>query len=98
MPEQCSSKEPAKQIENQPIKPVRTDKAPVVPSTHSPHKEQNETKEDKAKWTDKAVVFFTFCLVAVAIWQGIIFRRQWQEMHSGGTDTHDLALAAAAQA
>lgn len=59
---------------------------------------RKKIKEDKPKWTDKAVVFFTFCLVVVAVVQGIIFFKQWQEMHSGGTDTHDLALAAKAQA
>lgn len=53
---------------------------------------------ENPKWTDIAVAFFTVCLVGVAIWQGIIFRGQWQEMHSGGMDTHDLAVAAQIQA
>ena len=100
MPEQYASKEPAKQIESQPkpIEPIRTDEAPVVPKPHSTDEIHNKTKEDKPKWTDKTVAFFTLCLVAVAVWQGIIFRRQWQEMHSGGVDTKALADAAKAQA
>jgi hypothetical protein len=100
MPEQYASKKPAEQIQSQPkpIEPVRTDETKVVPSAHPSHEERNETKEDKAKWTDKAVVFFTFCLVAVAIWQGIYFRRQWKEMKSGGVDTKALADSAKSQA
>lgn len=49
-------------------------------------------------WTDKAVVVLTVVIVAVGVAQTVIFRKQWQEMHSGGTDTHDLAIAAKTQA
>jgi hypothetical protein len=100
MLEQDASKEPAKHVQTQPkpIEPIRTDKAKVIPSSYSSDEERDKANGDKPKWTDKAVVFFTLCLVAVAIWQGIIFRKQWQEMHSGGVDTHALADAAKAQA
>jgi hypothetical protein len=100
MPEQYASKEPAEQVQNQPkpIEPIVTDEAPVVPNAHSAHEEWNKTKEDKPKWTDKTVALFTLCLFLVAIVQGYIFYKQWQEMHSGGDDTHNLALAAKAQA
>lgn len=49
-------------------------------------------------WTDKTVAFFTCLLFVTAVIQGFIFYEQWREMHAGGTDTHDLALAAKAQA
>jgi hypothetical protein len=100
MPEQDASKEPARQVEkpSKTIEPIGTDEAPVVPSTHPSYEEREKTKEDKPKWTDKAVVFFTLGLVAAAIWQGHIFDKQWQEMHSGGVDTHALADAAKSQA
>jgi hypothetical protein len=63
-----------------------------------PAEEHHPASEDKPKWTDIAIAFFTVCLVAVAYWQGHIFDKQWNEMHSGGVDTHELALAAKAQA
>jgi len=46
---------------------------------------------DKPKWTDVAIVILT---------GGIIFlgAMQWIEMHSGGKDTHDLAVQAKSQA
>jgi hypothetical protein len=43
------------------------------------------------KWTDMAIVFLTVGIVVVSV-------LQWHEMHTGSTDTHDLALAAKAQA
>ena len=42
---------------------------------------------DKPKWTDVAIVILTVGIVFLAI-------MQWWEMHSGGVDTHDLAVAA----
>jgi hypothetical protein len=100
MPEQDTSKEPAEQVQNQPkpIEPLRTDEAPVVPSPHTSDEEREKTKEDKPKWTDKAMAFFTVCLVGVAIWQGHIFNKQLGEMHTGGEDTHALAVSADSQA
>jgi hypothetical protein len=100
MPEQDASKEPAKQVQNQPkpIEPLRSDEAQVVPSPVSSVEERNETKEDKPKWTDKTVALFTLCLFLVALVQGYIFYKQWQEMHSGGVDTKALADSAKSQA
>lgn len=46
---------------------------------------------DKPKWTDVAIVILTVGIVFLAI-------MQWWEMHSGGVDTHDLAVAAGKQA
>lgn len=49
-------------------------------------------------WTDKAIVFLTLAIVGVGVAQTVIFREQWKEMHAGGADTHDLAVAAKSQA
>ncbi|WP_433964253.1 hypothetical protein [Tunturiibacter gelidiferens] len=100
MTEQDAFKGLTEQIQNQsdPTKPIRAYEAEVVPSSHSSYEEQNKTKEDQPKWTDKAVAFFTICLVGVAIWQAVIFNRQWEEMHTGGEDTKALATAADTQA
>jgi hypothetical protein len=100
MPEQDASKDPAKQIQSQPkpIELVRTDETPVVPSLHPSYEEREETQEDKPKWTDKTVALFTLCLFLVALVQGYIFYKQWQEMHSGGVDTKALADSAKSQA
>jgi hypothetical protein len=46
---------------------------------------------ESAKWTDVAIVILTIGIVIVS---GL----QWHEMHSGSADTHDLAMAAKAQA
>ncbi len=46
---------------------------------------------EKAKWTDIAIVVLTVGIVAVSA-------LQWHEMHAGSADTHDLAIAAKAQA
>lgn len=53
---------------------------------------------EKAAWTDKAIVLLTGAIVFVGVLQTVIFNRQWREMHTGGADTHDLAIAAKAQA
>jgi hypothetical protein len=100
MPEQDTATEPAKPVESQPkpIKPVRADEAPVVPTPHPTDEINNKAKEDKPKWTDKTVALFTLFLFLAAVIQGGIFYKQWQEMHTGGEDTHSLALAAKAQA
>lgn len=100
MTEQDASKKPAEQIQSQPkpIEPIRTDEAPVIPKPPPTDEIHNETKEDKPKWTDKTVALFTLFLFLAAVIQGVIFYKQWQEMHSGGEDTHTLALAAKAQA
>jgi hypothetical protein len=42
-------------------------------------------------WLTFAIAFFGLCSVIVAY-------MQWQEIHSGSTDTHDLAVAAKTQA
>ncbi|HTF69709.1 MAG TPA: hypothetical protein VK638_44240 [Edaphobacter sp.] len=100
MPEQDAFKEPAKQVQSQPkpSEPVRLNDTQVV-QVPIPHGEvHNEAKEDEPKWTDKTVALFTLCLFLVAVIQGIIFYKQWQEMHSGGVDTHALADAAKSQA
>lgn len=52
----------------------------------------------RPEWTDKAIVFLTLIIAAVGVAQTVIFSKQWKEMHSGGVDTHDLAVAAKAQA
>jgi hypothetical protein len=46
---------------------------------------------ESAKWTDIAIVILTAGIVGVSA-------LQWHEMHSGSADTHDLAVAAKAQA
>jgi hypothetical protein len=46
---------------------------------------------EKAKWTDIAIVVLTVDIVVVSA-------LQWHEMHAGSADTHDLAIAAKAQA
>jgi len=46
---------------------------------------------DRPKWTDVAIVILTVGIVFLAT-------MQWWEMHSGGVDTHDLAVAAGKQA
>lgn len=46
---------------------------------------------DKAKWTDMAIVVLTVGIVLVSA-------MQWHKMHTGSADTHDLAVAAKAQA
>jgi hypothetical protein len=100
MPEQNPAQEPAKPVKDQsePIPSTSTKQTQVVPTAHSSNEKENKAGRDNPKWTDVAVAFFTVCLVAVAIWQGHIFNKQWEEMHSGGTDTHALAEAAEAQA
>jgi len=79
MPEQDASKKSGEQVQNEskPLEPIRT----------------NEVKEDKPKWTDKTVAFFTLFLFLAAVIQGFIFYKQWQEMHSGGIDSKALAEA-----
>ena len=46
---------------------------------------------ENARWTDIAIVILTVGIVAVSL-------MQWHEMHTGASDTHDLAVAAKAQA
>jgi hypothetical protein len=100
MTEQDSSKDPAKQTGSQPnpVEPLRTYETPVVPSSHPANKEENHAKEDKAKWTDKTMAFFTVFLFLAAVIQAVIFFEQWREMHDGGIDTHALSETAKQQA
>lgn len=57
-----------------------------------------------AKWlgeatlTDWIMAVSTVCILFVAAIAACISYFQWREMHSGGADTHELALAANAQA
>jgi hypothetical protein len=44
------------------------------------------------------MALFTVLLFLAAVIQAVIFYKQWKEMQSGGTDTHDLAIAAGKQA
>jgi hypothetical protein len=113
MQEQNPSQESAEPV-NPPSAPPVTPITPVVPSVtpvvppapHIPQKADavpsthpvNRANEDKPKWTDKTVALFTLFLFLAAVIQGVIFYKQWQEMHSGGADTHDLAVAAKTQA
>ncbi len=53
---------------------------------------------EKPKWTDISIVILTGGILIAAILQTRIFDKQWKEMHDSGTDTHDLAVAAKAQA
>jgi hypothetical protein len=52
----------------------------------------------EATLTDWIMAVSTVCIFFVAVIAAGISFFQWREMHSGGTDTHDLALAAKAQA
>src|SRR5258708_10466685 len=53
---------------------------------------------DKPKWTDVAIVVLTLGILGAAVLQTHVFNKQWEEMHAGGMDTRDLAIAAKAQA
>jgi len=100
MPEQDNSKGASTQIEDKPVptEPISSDQAKVLPGSYLLDDTFGRSNGDKPKWTDIAMAFFTICLVIVSIIQGHIFYKQWQEMHSGGVDTHDLAVAAKSQA
>jgi hypothetical protein len=52
----------------------------------------------EATLADWIMAFCTTCLLFVAGIAACISYFQWREMHSGGVDTHDLAIAAKAQA
>jgi hypothetical protein len=53
---------------------------------------------EDAKLTDWIMAISTICILLVAIVAAGISYYQWHEMHGGGIDTHELALAAKAQA
>jgi hypothetical protein len=53
---------------------------------------------EEAAITDWIMAFSTVCLLLVAIIAASISYYQWREMHTGGADTHELALEAKAQA
>ncbi len=67
---------------------------------------QRKRKKEEETATDKAarraatatawMAFFTLVLVVVGIGTYLILKNQLREMHEGGVDTHDLALAAKA--
>jgi hypothetical protein len=103
MPQEKGTEEPATSTQNKPDRP-EFGKAPgpnetqVVPSSRPADHEQHRTENNGPKWTDIVMALFTVCLVGVAIWQGFVFSRQLEEMHSGGVDTHALAEAAKSQA
>ncbi len=65
-------------------------------------KKQKEPPMDRAaRITAKATVwiaFFTFVSVAVSVFTFLILKSQLREMHDGGIDTHNLAVAAGKQA
>jgi hypothetical protein len=65
-------------------------------------KKEEETPTDKAgRRTATATVlmaFFTLVLVVVGIGTYLILKNQLREMHEGGVDTHELAVAAKAGA
>jgi hypothetical protein len=77
---------------------MATDTPPAHPKDQIRNQPKTKTEGDKPKWTDKTMASFTAALVIVAIIQGYIFYKQWQEMHGGGEDTHALALSAKSQA
>lgn len=52
----------------------------------------------EATLTDWIMAISTVCLLIVAVIAACISYFQWHEMHTGGVDTHELALAAKAQA
>jgi hypothetical protein len=70
--------------------------------------EQRRTKKEKESSADRAarvtasatkwMAFFTFVLAATSVGTVWILRNQLTEMHKGGIDTHDLAVAAGKQA
>jgi len=100
MPEQNDAQNPTEHIGSQPDPtPSRSPKkTEVVPGAHTANHGEENPKADKAKWTDITMAFFTVLLVVVAVAQAFIFYRQWDEMHSGGVDTHTLAEVAKSQA
>jgi hypothetical protein len=49
-------------------------------------------------WLTAAIAFFALCSIIVGVFQWSAMRGQLAEMHSGGIDTHDLAVAAGRQA
>jgi hypothetical protein len=53
---------------------------------------------EEAKLTDWIIAVCTLCILIVAMIAAVISYFQWHEMHAGGVDTHDLAVAAKAQA
>ena len=57
-----------------------------------------KTKASEANLADWLMALFTCILAGSTILYTIYAGRQWQEMETGGTDTHDLAVAAKAQA
>jgi hypothetical protein len=98
MTDENAAHEPEKLVDTQPgpVTPGGSHEIELVTASHPT--DAVETNSDKPKWTDKTVAFFTLALFLAALIQGYIFYKQWQEMHSGGADTHDLAVAAKAQA
>jgi hypothetical protein len=58
---------------------------------HDCSPKKGKPMSDSPKWTDIAIVLLTCVIAGAAIFQ-------WREMHTGATDTHDLAVAAKTQA
>jgi hypothetical protein len=83
---------------SEPIEPNGFEETKATPTAHRTDEIYQNANGDKPKWTDKTVALFTLFLFLAAVIQGIIFFKQWQEMHSGGVDTQKLALAAETQA
>jgi hypothetical protein len=52
----------------------------------------------EAAITDWIMALSTVCILVIATIAAFISYYQWREMHEGGADTHELALAAKAQA
>jgi hypothetical protein len=100
MTDENDAKKPDQPIAAQPnpVAPISSQQTDVVPASHSTEEIQNKTNADRPKWTDITMAVFTLALFLAAVIQAAIFYRQWKEMQSGGTDTHDLAIAAGKQA
>src|SRR5260370_622371 len=67
----------------------------------APKKQKEPPMDRAARITAKATVwiaFFTFVSVAVSVFTFLILKSQLREMHDGGIDTHNLAVAAGKQA
>lgn len=93
---------PQQRSEGEPIRPPTTPDDPSPPATEAISRQevQSEVKdiEDRVKraelwmiWLTAAIAFSGFCAIGVGY-------MQWREIHSGSSDTHDLAVAAREQA
>lgn len=84
---------PSSSANGTPATPPQPDRQQIAPPATVPTE-----KRDAPQWTDIVIAAFTVALVFVSIVQAVIFKKQWEEMHTGGVDTHELAVAAKKQA